>query len=148
MGGSNGVEVSALRSNGSSNVRCSVPSIGETGMLWLALIDIAGVGGISIWSKFAKHELAIDEERLDGGLAKLVVWIPKPAGTAEFLRLVNLRVKEFRRIDRLLKAVSVDCWRLSVRRGAISLEKRGPCSKLSRYRMVFRSTSSNWSVEG
>jgi hypothetical protein len=78
-------------------------------MLLLALIDMAGVGGISFWSKPGKEELVMDEERLEGGLARLVVCIPNPAGTMAFLRFVNLLVKEFRRIDKVLSVVvSID----------------------------------------
>jgi hypothetical protein len=78
-------------------------------MLLHALIDIAGVGGMrSFWSKPGKQELVNDEERLEGGRVRLVVWIPKPAGTAAFFRLVNFLVNELRRIDRVLKVVSID----------------------------------------
>jgi hypothetical protein len=109
IGGNSGVEDKALRSNGSPTLSRSNSSVGETGMLLLALIDMAGVGGISFWSKPGKEELVMDEERLEGGLARLVVCIPNPAGTMAFLRFVNLLVKEFRRIDKVLSVVvSID----------------------------------------
>lgn len=58
-----------------------------------------------------------DEERLEGGLARLVVCIPKPAGATAFLRIVNLLVKELRRIDKLLNVWSIDRCRFNARGG-------------------------------
>jgi hypothetical protein len=46
MGGNSGVDDKARRSNGSPTLSRSISSIGETGVLVLALMDRAGVGGM------------------------------------------------------------------------------------------------------